>query len=373
MPGRASPPARIAFFAGKTPGQPPTPAAAVNWYPYPANPGNTGYQNAGAVLGGGPYTSANLANGNGLSLADNTTYSLYNFSGNPAIGTSNFASGNSATGVTFTGCRFASNNVSDANVNAVGSHITYRYCTFEPSTVSAGSEPAITNTTYAIANGSGYQYGINQVNGSSPVTMDHCRMWGFANAVQLASSTVANPFTITYCLFQNPRADGGTDHTDGPGQLNGLTGINGLVIENNTIIGLGNTNGLALQAGTYNTATITGNYFAGYGYTVAIGTVTGNQVNITFANNIWGSDANLEPGGNGDQPNGGPLYSGSQGSFGSGAHTSYGNLWQGNKILTAAGTQWMAAGNNGLYWWPSDGNPSNSSSVIGHASDYVNS
>jgi hypothetical protein len=36
----------------------------------------------------------------------------------------------------------------------------------------------------------------------------------------------------------------------------------------------------------------------------------------------------------------------------------------------AVQSTWMAAGNNGLFWWPGDGNPSGPGQIIGHSSDY---
>lgn len=335
--------------------------------PYPADATNTGYQNA-------PGYPGSLTNGTSLSLADNTTYSFYDFSETgTAINDASFASGTSATGVTFIGCRFASNAVSDACVDTVGTNITYSYCTFEPSTVPAGSEPAISNTAYAIAHGSGYQYGINQTS-DGPVTISHCRFWGFANAIQLSKSTLAAPFTITHSLFQNPRADGGVDHTDGPGELNRQTyAITHVTCSSNTVIGAGNTNALAFQGGSggYDTWTLDGNYLAGYGFMVFIGSQgyqgTDFFTNITFTNNTWGTDV---------EPGSGPVYnshvSGGQGTDGVFTLPGYGNHWSGNKISTAAGTSWMAAGNNGLYWWPTDNNPASPSSIIGHARDFVN-
>jgi hypothetical protein len=47
-----------------------------------------------------------------------------------------------------------------------------------------------------------------------------------------------------------------------------------------------------------------------------------------------------------------------------------GGVWRGNKLHVRPGTTWMAAGNNGLFWWPGDGNPSDPGQIIGHSSDY---
>ena len=251
---------------------------------YPAWEGNTGYQNAGAVLGGGPYAYASLADGTGLVPATNGSYSLYNFPGGMTVG--------AVTGVTFTGCRFTSNNTGGANVDVGGSACTFRYCTFEPSTVPPGSEPALSNTGYRIANASGYQYGVNQPSNGGRVTLSHCRFWGFANAVTMTNATSGTAMAIDRCLFQNGRADGGVDHTDGPGDLDQST-ITGLVISNCTVVGQGNTNAIAMQGGVYNNIQITGNYLSGFGYMAFLGTVgypAQSSNNTVFTGNTWGSD-----------------------------------------------------------------------------------
>jgi hypothetical protein len=263
--------------------------------------------------------------------------------------------------VTFTGCRFASNAISDADVADYGSGITFEYDTFEPSTVPAGSEPAISDTAYQIPNSQGYQYGIDQRGRGGALTVDHSRLWGFANAMQVWSSTAAAPLTITNSLFSNPRADGGTDHTDGPGVLNSGNTLTGFVVENNTIIGLGNANGLAFQPqGTTNhyvDGTVTGNYFSGYGFTMALGSGT-ETTGTVFEDNTWGTDI---------KPAWGPLYNSSPFTT-----PGLGNTWSGNKIQVVPGTTWMAAASDGMYWWPGDGNPARSSSAAGHATDFPN-
>lgn len=324
---------------------------------YPANASNTGYQNA-------PGYPGSLTNWPGGGLNNNTTYSYFNFSSSgTAILNASFTSGTSATGVTFVGCRFASNAVGDACVDTVGSHITYSYCTFEPSTVPAGSEPALSNTSSRIANASGYQYGINQTNAGGTITVSHCRFWGFAEGIQFGASTQAAPFVIDHCLFQNPRADGGVDHTDGVGDLNQST-MSFVQLTNNTIVGQGNTNAIAFQGGHYDHFTMTGNYLAGYGFMVFPGTFNFNTqtaTNMAFQNNIWGSDV---------EPGAGPVYTTAP-PFSTAGAAAAGNIWSGNKISAAAGTSWMAAGNDGLFWWATDGNPATPSSIVGHVTDYV--
>jgi hypothetical protein len=82
------------------------------------------------------------------------------------------------------------------------------------------------------------------------------------------------------------------------------------------------------------------------------------STNSTFTGNVWSTE--FEPGW-------GPMYDDvSYTTAGSG------NIWSGNKLNVVSGTNWMAAGNNGRYWWPGDSNPTSSSQVFGHLTDYVN-
>ena len=209
-PAVSSPASVTSSPAPSTSSRAPSPATrtptAPGGSPYPADESTTGYQNA-------PGYPGKLADCSGTAIQSNTTYSFCNFPGGLRIPAG-------VTGVTFTGCRFASNDAADADVADYGSAITFSYDTFEPSTVPAGSEPAISNPAYAIPYSQGYQYGIDQ-RASGALTVDHSRFWGFANAMQVWSSTATAPLRITNSLFQNPRNDGGIDHTDGPGVLNG--------------------------------------------------------------------------------------------------------------------------------------------------------
>lgn len=329
--------------------------------PYPAHELNTGYQNAGALLGGGPYTYADLSDGSSLSLQDNTTYSLLNF--DYGLSPSNFASGINPVNVTFIGCRFEGfSSMSNQVIGGWASGaVTFRYCTVEPGNIAPGSEPPLSNPSYQCSHSDGYQYAWDCCQGT---TIDHCRAWGFANACQIWSSSASLPFVITNSLFQNPRQDGGTDHTDGPGDQVTRT-LDSVTLSGCTVVGVGNTNAISFQGGTYTNIAVTGCYAAGFGYMVFLGTVgAGGQDThtFTFQDNIWGTDV---------EPALGPTYVNYCPFTQSGA-TARGNIWSGNKISTYAGTNWMAAGNDGLYWWPTDTTPGGPSQIIGHASDYVN-
>jgi hypothetical protein len=235
-------------------------------------------------------------------------------------------------------------------------NVTFSYDTFEPSKVSAPPVPY----------GSGYQYGINQT-GPFQISIEASNFWGFGEAIQLTDpdgSTQSSPLVIKDSYIHDSSAQG----PDGPNQyhVDGILSSDGgssyMTITHNTITGNANTNALALQtngggsSGTpYSHITVTNNYFSGFGYMVNTGGDT-NSTDMTFVGNVWGTD--FEPGW-------GPLY-------GSAMYTTpgLGGVWRDNTIHVAPGTTWMAEGNNGLFWWPTDSNPSGPGQIIGHKSDY---
>lgn len=249
--------------------------------------------------------------------------------------------------VTFIGCLFASDSADNANVNDYGENIEFDYDSFGPVDALGQAD------TSAVSNSEGYQYGILQ-GSDGALTVDHSDFWGFAEAVQFGSSDSAAPVVISNSWIHNSRNPGNADHTDGI--LENYGGLSYMVFNHNTIVGDGNTNALALQGGKpYSHVEITNNYFSGYGYMVNSGSDT-RSTQMIFTGNVWGTDI---------EPYYGPLY-------GDAMYTSpgLGSVWANNKIEVTSGTNWMAAGNNGLYWWPTDGNPSSSSEIIGHHTDY---
>jgi chitodextrinase len=305
---------------------------------------NTGYKNA-------PGYPGQLKDCAKTAIRSNSTYQYCDFPDGLYVG----GAGSHPANITFIGCRFASNAVGDANVADYGDGITFSYDTFEPSTVSADSEPT---SPYAapVANGQGYQYGIDQ-RYAGALTVDHSDIWGFAEAIQFGDSSQARPLVVSNTWIHNPRNDGGVDHTDGI--LENYGGLSYMVFNHNTIVGNGNTNALALQGGSsYSHVTITNNYFSGYGYMVNSGSDT-NSTDMVFTGNVWGTDF---------KPNFGPLY-------GNAMYTTagLGGVWANNTIYVAPGTTWMAARNNGLYWWPTTGEPSSSTQVVGHKADFAGS
>ena len=324
----------------------PTPTATATVSPTPTatvvagfpDASNTGYRNA-------PGYPGSLTTFTGT-IQSNTTYRFMNFPGGLAVGSSS----NHPVNVTFYGCRFATNSVLDANVAVYGDNITFDYSTFEPSAVSAPPVPY----------GKGYQYGID-LRYPGKLTIDHSDFWGFGEALQFGSSTSSKPVTVANSWMHDASAPG-TDpatmyHTDGI--LSNDGGPSHMVFNHNTIVGDGNTNALALQtAGTaYDHVAVTNNYFSGYGYMVNTGGNT-KSTNMTFTGNVWGTDY---------KPYWGPLY-------GAAAYTTpgLGGTWANNTIHVKTGTTWMAAGNHAKYWWPTDGNPSSATQIIGHTNDYTN-
>lgn len=340
MPGRASFPATIAFFAGKTPHHPP-PLPVSPW----AGPTNTGFTNAYGYTG-------SLTTWSGGSLSADTTYSFYEFPGNsPSVNADN---------VTFYGCDFRLTYPGQANVNITANGAKFSYCTFRPQTVNTP------RSTGGVDFADSYQYGIDQNPGSAGFTVSHCDIWGFGNGMQISDpsgSSQSSPVIVADSWIHDA-SDQGTGPI-GPYHVDGILCNNGpvpyMLFNHNTISGSGDTNALALQttgggaSGTpYSNITITNNYFSGYGYMVNSGGDT-DSTNMTFQGNVWADD--FEPGF-------GPLY-------GYAMYTLANNgAWSGNKYWAKLGT-WLSTANDGLFWWPTDGNPASPSSVIGHSSDYT--
>jgi hypothetical protein len=275
---------------------------------------NTGYLNApgqtGLTAGSTPITS-------------NTTYNFKQFTSGFDIG----STGTPASNVTFNGCLFKS--ASDKLIGLFGDNITFNYCSFEP----LGSFVPDTRVTYA----NGYQYGLCG-NGSfgtfvQKLTVDHCDMWGFGNAIDINGSTQAKPQVFTNNWIHDARQDGGIDHTDGIGQLSGAGTCSYIIVDHNTIESPGNTNGLAFQQGVYDHTTITNNYFGGFGFCVA---VWQTNTYTTFTDNVFSTKI---------LPVFGPCY----------PHvfaTTTGSLWRRNKWKVPAGAAWGNPAHDGWFWQP---------------------
>jgi hypothetical protein len=287
---------------------------------------NTGYLNS-------PTYTGSLTTFSGT-IQSNHTYNNYVFNDNAAVGNSS----NTLVNVTFNGCKFMSNNVDDANVAVYGDNIIFNYCTFMPSTVSA---PPTTHNQ-------GYQYPIDQrYNGA--LTIDHCNVWGYGNAIQFAFSSQAKPFICRHTYIHDARDDGGVDHTDGILENYGGSASTMAygVIDHNRIISYGNTNAIALQgSGGYHNFTVTNNWCSGFGYTYNVGgTATGNR-NMIFTDNVFSNTL---------QPGFGPMYGWEDGN---------GNLWRRNKFNIVHPPTWgnnggwaapVTLADDGKYWWPDGG------------------
>jgi hypothetical protein len=295
---------------------------------------NTGYRNAPGYPGHLTTYSPTAIPGQECSgpIQSNTTYHFCKFPSGLYIGSVD----NFITDTRFVGCQFLSNSVDNANVTfANGDRITFDYDSFEPSAVSAPP----------VAYGNGYQYGINQVEDDRPTntlhghafTVDHCDMWGFGNGIQLGASTQAEPVVVRNSWFHDasdPGDSGGAPiyHTDAILSSDG--GPSYMVIDHNTIVSAGNTNGVAFQyAGTdYTNLTVTNNYVSGFGYTLNIGG-SGHLASSVVTGNVFGTDI---------QPVFGPLY----------GWGGTGNQWRNNKWHVVPGTSWSPATDDGKYWWP---------------------
>jgi hypothetical protein len=257
----------------------------------------------------------------------------------------------------FVGCRFQSNDVENYNVEVTGSDITFEYSSVTPLVTlatappheawpSAGAGEQLTGngTGYQINGNDGYEYGLNLLNG--PVTLDHCDIWGFGNAVTFMSTTAQ--MTIQNCWIHDA-ADAAAQgyHTDGPGYLNNGAAPQNVSILNNTIASIGNTNGIALQtvSSPYGNITMSGNYLSGFGYTADVGHETVGSTHMTFTNNVLGTDLPWIFG---------PIYGNTTTLYSQATNT-----WSGNTLKVLAGTspvsgsQWQwSAQDNGQYLWP---------------------
>lgn len=274
------------------------------------NASNTGYKNAPGYPGQLTTFTGTIQSGQ--------TYRFYNFPSGLSVPTG-------VNNVTFVGCRFASNALVDANVSVYGDNIKFDYSTFEPSVVAA--PPATYNQ--------GYQYGIDQRGAQGQITIDHSDFWGWGNAIQFGGSSQAKPFVVRNSWFHDARDDGGIDHTDAI--LENYGGPSYMVFDHNTIVSVGNTNGLALQNGDktgYKNVIVTNNYFSGLGYTINMCGYFQGCSNITFTDNVFGTDI---------KPVWGPLYGWEDGA---------GNLWRRNKWRVAPNGYYQNSADDGKYWWP---------------------
>lgn len=321
------------------------PAGTVDPPPPPTGtyPGQSGMQVGHKAAPGYP---GSLTKWGGGALTAGATYNFIWFDGVPTT----------PNGVKFFGCRFTSNWTDGWNMGNAA-NVECRFCTWEPSVVAAPPQPAwpsggagknVDGTTgggfepYMIAHNQGYQYGILQASGS--LLIEDSDIWGFGNAITLYGTEQK---TIRRCWIHDAAAEGsgsGQYHQDGPGHLDG-SGCSNVLIEDCTIASLGNTNGLAFQAGTYHGITVQRCYLSGFGFCVDIGHGTAANTNLTFVDNIIATDIGWHWG---------PLYTDFSANF-----RKVGSSWARNRFRVMAGTRPASSSNpkytsvdDGKFIWP---------------------
>lgn len=287
----------VAIQFGSEQVQAPSAAAPTDSWP---NGSSTGYKKAPGYPGSLTKFTGTVQSGQ--------TYKFMDFTGETSVGSllSN------VNNVTFIGCRFAASGSQAAVVATYGDNITFQYSTFEPSATATGP----------VDYSAGYLYGIDQ-RAPGKITVDHSDFWGWGAGIHLSYSNAAKPVTVKDSWFHDARNDGGTDTTSAILENVG-GGQSSITLTHNTMVSAGNTSAIALQGGEYSNLSITGNYLAGFGYTVNLGGKGSSKV--VFTDNTLGED--IKP------------VSGSV----TGWDASIGT-WKGNKAYSASATTfWLPDG-----------------------------
>lgn len=314
---------------------------------YVTGPADTGFYNSPSYPGGtSDKAGASLTNGAGITVQSNTTYSNYRNLGQGEIGLPSAPVHN----VTFNNCVWETSGTNAANVMIRSDGpMTFNYCTVRPTGAS--------NNTAAVAQTSGYQYGIvadgtpaspgtynTYQSGTGTLGFYYCDVWGYANATKTAQSTASSPIVFDHCWVHNSRLNtDGNDHTDGIGNPAGgpaaYVTINACRIEDD-----GDTNGICYQntpgPSTWDHFTITNNLISGWGFAVNISGGTqaspNGGTNIIFTDNTFSTAI---------KPLFGPLYDNRMAN-------GTGSLWRRNKWLVPAGAAWGSATHDGWFWMP---------------------
>lgn len=267
------------------------------------------------------------------------------------------------TDVTFYGSRIQSNDQQFYALEANGADIYFIYSSTTPlasfytsppgaawpSAGAAQNTTSCTSDTFCINGRDGYQHGILLLTSSAgSLWVDHSAMWGGGNdGINWLSQTAQMTFTENW-IHDPADASPNGYHVDGVAcYLNDGVGPDNLLIQGNTVAGIGNTNGLACQTATggYSNLVINQNYFSGFGYTIAF-CAPGSTLctNSTFANNTYGTDL---------MSWWGPVY---------GSTVPSSTFWGCNKIKVTAGTSWTdgdgwtpGSSDNGKYLLPAGG------------------
>lgn len=313
-------------------------------------PPDAGFTFAPGYPGGvNDFAGTALQDGSGITIQSNQTYSYYKNLQWGNIGTL----GNPVHNVTFIGCLWEADGANTAAVvPACDGDITFQYCTIRPTNH--------TDHTAPVAQNAGYQYGIvadgtlaspgtwNSFVENGELIVDHCDIWGYANATMVQGSTQTYPHSFTYNWVHNARLNtSGDDHTDGIGCPAGGSAAY-VTISHNWIEDIGDTQGLAYQnspgPSVWDHFTITNNVFGGWGFTVNLSSGTpgspGGGTNIIFEDNIFSTRI---------RPAYGPLYTA---AIASGS----GNSWRRNTWWVPSGAAWGSPAHDGWYWMPVDSN-----------------
>lgn len=288
-----------------------TPGGPDSWGGCWPGPGNTGHTAA-------PGYPGSVTDFTG-SLQSNSTVSFKRF----PVG---FTIPANISNITFYGCVFLGADSSSWNVRMDGQNVTFDYSSFIPQGQAA---PPVAHTGSS-------QFGIWQYyDNPGKMTVTNSEFWGWANGIMYYSRAGAQyTFTARNNYLHDARADGGgVDHTDGILQHDAFA--QNSVIDHNTIMTAGNTNGIAMQEQEAADLTITKNLLSGFGYTVAI--AKQKMTNVQFTDNVFSTAI---------QPQWGPLYSWPSGG------TSTNNTWRRNTWFVAPGGYSSASGDSGKYWWP---------------------
>jgi Right handed beta helix region len=263
-----------------------------------------------------------------LPIVSNKTYRFCAFNAGLSVGSASAKVSN----VTFYGCRFKGVAVEQAMVilygttGANGNGITFDYSSFEPG-VAAPPTPYSQSYQYGIAAAGSYHSSVQKL------VVTHSDFWGFGNAIDVTGSTQANPHIFRHNYIHDAAQDGGSYHTDGIGDTTGSGRGSYVVIDHNTIVSNGNTNGIAFQQGSYDHFTVTNNLFSGFGYTIAIWAPAPYTI---FTDNTYSTIL---------RPYYGPLY---PQSF----WTSTGSVWARNRWSVPSGAAWGNPLHDGWFWVP---------------------
>lgn len=270
---------------------------------------------------------------------------------------------------TFNGCVF--DNAGDGTGSAdfitqtyLPSFYTQNYCTFKP--IDYATPPgnngtvATSPTSPGTRCSSSWQSFNTNSNGSQTgqavVTRSNCDIWGNAGMQDIGNGTAGKRVILDWCYIHD-QADtdnsGGCGyHNDGIGPLPGGSAgaVQYMDITNCTIASLGNTNAVAFQQCAVHDCLITGNYFAGFGYTVNLGGTLGttSDRNITFTNNVFSSEIPA-------------IYWAAYARW-SWNYEINAMLWRNNRFQFFSSDPYLNRTYAGKYWWPSD--------IVPHNMDY---